>query len=118
MASVQHQTLIAGLKEFQISVWYPVGMGFQGCRKRKSRFPSLFQSVGCTGGEMGVVTKLNQCLNSSRSSPDHLMSRKQARPLLYSMVNRMYTQPEQVLGSSRQFNKRADISWLLKERKR
>jgi hypothetical protein len=67
---------------------------------------------------MGVVKKLNQCLNSSRSSPDRLMSRKQARPLLYSMVNRMYSQPEQVLGSSIQFNKRANIAWLLKERKR
>jgi hypothetical protein len=34
------------------------------------------------------------------------------------MVNRMYTQAEQVLGSSRQFDRRADIAWLSKERKR
>jgi hypothetical protein len=69
MASVQHRTLIAGLKEFHFQFDILWAWDFRVAEKGKNRFPSLFQSVGCTGGEMGVVTKLNQCLNSSRSSP-------------------------------------------------
>jgi hypothetical protein len=45
MASVQHRTLIAGLKEFHFQSSVLWAWDFRVAEKGKSRFPSLFQGV-------------------------------------------------------------------------